>query len=615
MPKENEKQYIFTRRAVVFGGIQAAAFSALAGRLYYLQFIKADEYATLSENNRIKLVLIAPERGLIFDRYGTPLAANDQNYRLFIDYSTLSQDIFHATIERLHGLLPLPEKKLKALQKTRVSSASMPELVKEHLTWEEVSLIELNRLELTGVNIDVGQIRHYPLGEQAAHLVGYVGAVSESELSKDDQPLMRLPEFKIGKNGIEKMLESRLRGTAGIRQLEVNVHGVPVREVGKRDTIPGENIHLTVDSRLQQYTAEQVKGQSAGVVVMDVETGNVLALVSVPGFNPDSFSRGIASDYWAELNANKKVPLMNKAITGQYPPGSTFKMIVGLAGLDSGIINPSTTIHCPGHYYLGDHRFNCWKEGGHGHMNYHTAIQQSCDTYFYTVAERIGINTYAQMARRFGLGHSHHLGLISEKEGIIPDPEWKMRRYKQRWAGGDTINCAIGQGYVLTTPLQLAVMTARMASGRMVEPRLVVPEGREYPEFDPVEIKAGLLERNRSAMSSVCNEPGGTAYSKRIIEPRFMMGGKTGTSQVRKIFQRGVDQDTIPWEYRHHGLFVGFAPVDKPKYAAAVIVEHGGGGGSAAAPVARDVLLKIQELDEADGKTTTAASPEEKTQP
>jgi penicillin-binding protein 2 len=240
-------------------------------------------------------------------------------------------------------------------------------------------------------------------------------------------------------------------------------------------------------------------------------------------------------------------------------------------------------------------------------VNFNMAVQQSCDTYFYTVAERIGINSYAQMARRFGLGHVHDIGLVGEKPGIIPDPEWKMRRYKQRWAGGDTINCAIGQGYVLATPLQLAVMTSRMASGLAVKPRLYVPHGQEYPEFEPLDVKSELLQRNRDAMSSVCNEPGGTAYSKRIMEPRFAMGGKTGTSQVRKIFQRGVKQETIPWEYRHHAWFIGFAPVDKPKYAVAVIVEHGGGGASAAAPVARDVLLKIQQLDEQDGKSAPAS--------
>ena len=600
MPKENEKQRIFTRRAVVFGGIQAAVFTTLAGRLYYLQFIKANEYATLSENNRIKLQLIAPERGTLLDRYGVPMAINEKNYRVFIDYSTLSQTTFRATLQKLHALVPLSEKKMAALMKARVSSASMPEMLKEHLTWEEVSLIELHMLELAGVYIDAGQIRHYPFVDRAAHLIGYVGSVSEDEVT-DEEPLLRLPDFKIGKNGVEKMLEDRLRGTAGIRQLEVNVHGVPVREVGKKASVSGEAVRLTVDSRLQDYAASLVKDESAAIVVMDVNNGNILSLVSIPGFDPDSFSKGITTDYWKSLSTDKKGPLLNKAISAMWPPGSTFKLMVGLAGLNNGTITPATTVYCPGQFFLGDHKFNCWKEGGHGTVNFHDAVAQSCDTFFYTVGERLGIEAYAKIARRFGLGEVHGLGLTGEKAGVIPDPEWKLKTYKQRWSGGDTINCAIGQGYVLSTPLQLAVMTARIVGGGYaVQPRLFVPHGAENPVFEPLDIKPETLGIAREAMSAVCNSASGTAYGKRITDPRFLMGGKTGTSQVRKILQRGVKQDTIPWEYRHHALFIGFAPVDNPKYACCVTIEHGGGGAATAAPVARDVLLKIQQLDEQD---------------
>ena len=600
MPKETEKQRVFTRRAIIFGGLQLATFGALAGRLYYLQFIKAQEYATLSENNRIKLQLIAPERGVISDRLGIPMAINEKNYRLFIDFSTLSQTSFRETIEKLQTIVPLGEKKLKALQKTRVSSSSMPEMLKEHLTWEEVSLVELRMLELAGVFIDIGQIRHYPFADEAAHLIGYVGTVAEEDIT-DDQPLLRLPDFKIGKNGVEKMIEERLRGIAGIRQLEVNVHGVPVREVGKKPSVSGEAVRLTVDSRLQDYAAQLVKDESASVVVMEVDTGNILAMVSMPGFDPDVFSKVITTDYWRELSTNKKGPLLNKPISGQYPPGSTFKLMTGLAGLDSGAITTSTTVYCPGQYFLGDHKFNCWKEGGHGTVNFAKAIEQSCDTFFYTVGERVGIDAYADMARRFGLGEVHNIGILGEKPGVVPDPDWKMQHYKQRWSGGDTINCSIGQGYVLATPLQLTVMTARMVGGGYaVKPRLWVPPGAEKPTFEPIDIKSECLQHARDAMNDVCNTPGGTAYGKRIMEPRFAMGGKTGTSQVRKIITRGVKQDTIPWEYRHHALFIGFAPVDAPKYACCIAIEHGGGGAATAAPVARDVLLKIQQLDESD---------------
>jgi penicillin-binding protein 2 len=597
MPKETEKQRVFTRRAMILGGVQVAAFSALASRLFYLQFIRAEEYQTLSESNRVKLQLIAPERGLILDRMGIPMARNEKNYRLFLDMSSITQKQLVQSMEKLNSLLPFPEKKWKQLQKFKVSTASMPELLRDHLTWEEVSLIELNLLSLPGVFVDTGQVRFYPYGEKFSHLIGYMGAVAEDEMEGDNQSLFRLPDFKIGKNGIEKMLEEDLRGVAGIRQLEVNVHGVPVREISKKESTSGKNIRLTIDSTLQEFTADLLQGESASVVVMEVDTGNVLTLVSIPAYDPNSFSKGIGTEEWKKLNADKKAPLMNKSIAGQYPPGSTFKMLVGLAALEAGIIKPWSSVFCPGHFTLGNHTFNCWKEGGHGTVHFHEAVEQSCDTFFYTVANQMGIEKYAAMARRFGLGQRYDIGLMGEKSGLIPDPEWKMKSYKQRWTGGDTINCSIGQGYVLSTPLQLAVMTCRMAGGRKVMPRLWVQEGKEQPQFEAMDLTEELLQLNREAMAAVVNSQSGTAYGKRIAEPQFAFAGKTGTSQVRKILQRGMKQELLPWEHRHHALFIGFAPLDKPKYAVSVLVEHGGGGSSAAAPIAKEVLLKVQQAE------------------
>jgi penicillin-binding protein 2 len=316
----------------------------------------------------------------------------------------------------------------------------------------------------------------------------------------------------------------------------------------------------------------------------------------MPGFDPNIFSTGISSEYWKELSTDKKGPLLNKAISGQYPPGSTFKMLVGMAGLEAGVITESSAVYCPGHFNLGDHQFNCWKEGGHGTVNYHEAVAQSCDTFFYTVAQRLGIEKYADMARRFGLGQTHDLGMESEKAGIVPDPKWKQQRYKQRWTAGDTINCSIGQGYVLATPLQLCVMTARIASGLEVKPRLWAGE-EPFTEFARLDVADEWIEATQSAMNAVVNGPTGTAHSKRIEDPRYAMAGKTGTSQVRKILQRGMKQELLPWEARHHALFVGYAPVEAPRYAICVAIEHGGGGASAAAPVARDVLLKLQQFE------------------
>ena len=597
MSKETDKQRMFSRRALIFGSVQMVAFSALAGRLYYLQFMNAEKYATLSENNRIKLQLVAPARGNILDRNGEVMANSEINYRLFIDYSTLTAQSLKTTLENLQKLLVLPEKKIKQLEKVRVSTAAMPDMLKEHLTWDEVSLIELNMMDLAGAMIDIGQIRHYPLLNDAAHLIGYMGAVAKDDLSEDDPPLMRLPDFKIGKNGVEEMLEDRLRGTAGIRQLEVNVHGMPVREVGKTESVAGENVHLTIDNRLQTYASNLVRDESAAVVVMEIATGNVLCLASVPAFDPNVFSTGISTDYWKELSTDEKSPLLNKAITGQYPPGSTFKMMVGIAALEAGIITPATTVFCAGQFMLGDHKFNCWKEGGHGTVHYHEAIEQSCDTFFYTIAQKLGADKIIEMAHRFGFGKPHDIGLTGEKGGNIPTPAWKEKRFKQKWSGGDTINFSIGQGYTLATPLQLAVMTARIASGKQVAPRLFVPDGEENPNFTVMNVGEDTIKTTLNAMYSVCNDKHGTAYDKRILDIRFLMGGKTGTSQVRKILQRGQNQNKLPWEARHHALFVGLAPIDNPKYACSVIVEHGGGGAATAAPIARDVLLRIQQLD------------------
>lgn len=607
MPKDHEKQRLISRRAVLLGGAQAAALALLAGRLAYLQFFKSDEYASLSENNHIKLQPVAAERGYILDRFGLIIADNRKVYRLTIDPSGLTAKTYRSTLARLKTLLSIPDKKWEQLESARPSMASPPQIVKDQLNWEEVSRVELNALSLPGAFIEESQLRHYQFADKAAHLTGYLGAASDEEMKRDEeQALLRLPDFKIGKNGIEKMLEKRLRGTAGIRKLEVNVHGVVVREVGRTESVPGEHVKLTIDSRTQQVAVESIKEQSASVVALDVETGNVLVLASMPAYDPNTFSQGITHSEWNRLSKDKKIPLLNKAIGGLYPPGSTFKMMVGLAGLETGVIKPSFRVFCPGYFMLGDHRFGCWKPGGHGTVDYHQAVAQSCDTFFYTVAQRTGPEPFASVSRRCGLGHVHNMGIVGEKLGIIPDPKWKMDTYGQRWTGGDTINCSIGQGYVIVTPLQLAVMSARLASGRQVTPRLIVPPGEERPSFAPLDIDPDFLERTREAMIAVVNSDTGTARGSRIHDPRYSFAGKTGTSQVRKLIKLGLDQSSLPWEARHHGLFVGFAPVDKPKYAVAVVVEHGGGGASAAAPIARDVLLKLQQIETEEGDRTSS---------
>lgn len=573
-------------------------FSALIGRLYYLQFVKTGEYQTLAEDNRVKLQLIPPPRGSLLDKDGRKLAINQKNFRMLVEFNSL-EELEH-TLRGAASHIGINGKLIEsALKEARTRRFSPPVLIKEHLNWEEVAKLEFHTPELPGLVIDTGQMRHYPLGEKASHLIGHIGAVSQDEL--DGQPLLRLPDFKIGKAGVEKMLEQELRGKAGVKHVEVNVHGLPVRELSSAPSESGSDIRLTIDARLQEFAANRLQGQSGAAVVMDVHSGGLLALVSIPGFDPNRFSVGITTDYWKELNADKKNPLLNKAIAGQYPPGSVFKMLVGLAGLEAGIIAAGSGVFCPGHFFLGSHQFNCWKPEGHGYMTIRSAIAHSCDTFFYTIAQRLGIDPIARMARLLGLGEVTSLGLPGEKPGLIPDKAWKLKRYKQPWQGGDTINVGIGQGYVLATPLQLAVMTARLASGYAVAPRIILQK-TDYEAFERLKIKPEKLRLIQEGMTDVVNSPGGTAYGRRITNENYAMAGKTGTSQVRKILIRGQRQEDLPWEYRHHALFVGYAPLHEPRYATAVLVEHGGGGASAAAPVAHDILLQAQLLKAADEK-------------
>lgn len=582
-----------SRRMMLLAGVQLTAGFGLLSRLYYLQFVKSDEYQTLAEDNRIKIQLMSPPRGDIVDRNGVALAENEVNYRLFIERENRAQA--KQSFATLKSVLQFSQQHTKNMESALNDQMNRkPLMVREHLSWDNVVKVEYHLPDLPGVYIEEGAVRYYPYNDLCAHLVGYVGRVSESEMQKDN-PLFRVPEFKVGKNGVELLFDEKLRGTAGTKQIEVNVMGISVRELKHQPSIQGETLKLTIDADVQEFAANRMGKESGAVVVMDAHYGELLALVSVPAFDPNRFSVGITTDYWKELSAEEKNPLMNKAITGLYPPGSTFKMLMGLVGLKAGVVNPKTQFYCPGHYYLGNHRFNCWKPEGHGTMNLESAIAESCDTYFYEVAERLQIDDISAMGFDLGLGQKSNLGLLGEKAGLMPSAEWKKATHNDGWRTGDTINVGIGQGYVLTSPLQLAVMTSRMVNGGYkVEPSLLPHE--KLPDWPRMEVDPKYLESVVSGMNKVVNDPRGTAYWRRIMQEGMEMGGKTGTSQVRRITQRGQDQSTLPWRFRHHALFVGYAPVAAPRFVVSVLVEHGGGGGLAAAPVARDVLWKVQQL-------------------
>jgi len=609
MHRDSERHKLFSRRTAMLAGFKGALLSALVGRMYYLQVIEGERYRTLADENRINLRLLPPPRGRIVDRFGVPIADNQQNYRVVL-IPEQTPDV-EETLSRLGRIISIGKsEKQSILKEIKRKRSFVPVTLRENLHWEVVARIEVNTPDLPGVMIDVGQSRYYPMTEQSAHILGYVAAVSEEDLQGD--PMLELPGFRIGKSGIEKVYDLALRGSSGSSQVEVNAYGRVIRELSRQEGQPGTQLRLTIDSGLQDMVYKRLGDESASAIVMDVHNGDILSMVSAPSFDPNAFNKGLSSKEWNTLISNDKSPLINKTIGGHYAPGSTFKMIVALAALEKGVITSTSKVFCNGHTTLGNATFHCWKKEGHGAVNVTSAIAQSCDVYFYEIARRTGIDRIGEMARRLGLGARSGLDLPGEKPGLVPSRGWKQAVIGSPWQMGETMLAGIGQGYILTTPLQLAVMTARLVNGGVsVEPHMtrdvVTPEGafpREPKEPKDLGIVPSHLALVREAMDTVVNEPTGTAFRSRIRDDEFKMGGKTGTVQVRRITklerEHGVLKNSeLPWKERDHALFVGYAPVHAPRYAAAVVVEHGGGGSSVAAPIVHDVLLEAQKRNSA----------------
>ncbi len=620
--KRNVENINFTRRAFFVGAVQGAVLVVLGGRLAWLQVVQGQRYRTLADNNRINIKILAPSRGQIVDRYGVPLAVNNQNFRVVIVPE--QADNIERSLRSLQGLIDVDESSIKAvLKQIKKSPRHMPVEIKDGLNWEEVAKVEVNLPDLPGISTDEGELRGYPLGEATAHMIGYVGAVSKGDIVEGGDPLLGVPGFKIGKTGIEKTHDLVMRGKAGASQVEVNVMGREVRELRRDESIPGERVTLTIDGELQRFAQKRLsEQQSASAVVMNIHSGEVYALASYPAFDPNVFSRGISAGLWGELLANPGNPLTNKAIAGQYPPASTFKMITALAGLKAGKITPGRSVFCPGHYTLGKGRFHCWKKGGHGSVNVVDALVKSCDVFFYQIANEIGIDAIADMARIFGLGEKFVFDLAEERPGLVPDRAWKKKQFNESWHPGETIVNSIGQGYFLATPLQLAVMTSRLVNGGFaVKPRLTGFIGdkpvraQAWPKIEIPEAHLALIHQG---MERVVNSERGTAYGSRIkdpLPPEWAFGGKTGTAQVRRITMQqraaGVKNEDLQWRERHHALFVGYAPMTNPVYACAVVVEHGVGGAMTAAPIARDLLVEVQKRDPAgQGKKGPRLAPD-----
>jgi len=603
--KDNGRiQARMSRRALVVGGVQLGVAGALGLRMQSMQIEQADQFRLLAEENRVNIRLLPPARGLVFDINGRPIADNEQNYRVVIVREDAGN--VEETLTRLTEIVPIEEDDLsRALEELYRRSPFVPITIADRLAWEDVARIEVNRPALPGITAEVGLSRVYPWGADLAHVVGYVGPVSDYDLTQgylsgDTDPLLQIPKFQVGKTGVEAKQEQRLRGSAGTKRIEVNAVGRVMRELDREEGIKGGDLQLTIDARLQSYVQARLDGESAGAVVIDLENGDLRAVVSAPTFDPNLFVRGISVRDWTDLNENKYRPLAAKAIQGIYPPGSTFKMVTAMAAMEEGVIDAEETVYCPGHTDVFGIRFHCWKRGGHGNINLHESLKQSCDCYYYDISQRVGIDKMAEMARKLGLGVRHDLPLSAVAKGLAPDKEWKSTVRNEDWRIGDTVNASIGQGYVLASPLQLAVMSARIATGREVTPRLIKSiDGVEQPSGlgESLGINENTLRRIRASMTDVSNHQRGTAYRSRILPTEAKMAGKTGTSQVRRITAEeraaGVTRnEDLPWERRDHALFVNYAPLDNPRFAVAVVVEHGGGGSATAAPIARDITLQ-----------------------
>ena len=590
------RRMAFSRRALLLGAGMAGTGALLAGRMTWLAVFEGETYQLRAQANRIQDRLIPPRRGWIVDRQGKPIAMNRPDYRLELRPAEV-EDI-DTTLVAIRAVLDIDlAEDARIRDDLRTQPSFMPVVVRGNLSWREFSACNVRLATLPGVTPVQSFSRFYPEADYFAHLVGYVGAPTPEQYREQKNPLLIYPGFRIGKDGIERFADKQLRGTAGSSRVEMTARGELVRELGTNADTPGDTLRLTIDRDLQDYAARRLGDNSASVIVMDCITGDVLCMVSMPAYDPNIFSRRVPARLWNALQKDDHTPLLNKSAMGLYPPGSTFKMVTTLAALEAGV-DPGDTVGCSGAYRLGNNTWHCHARRGHGGVNMHRALPLSCDTYFYVMGRKVGIDAIATMARRLGLGQEYPLPLPGQAKGIVPDKAWKQRRYGKDWREGETLNGAIGQGYIVTNPLQLAVMTARLASGREVMPRLIA-DG-PAPQFPSLGIPDAHLALVRQGMVDVVNAGYGTARAARSPIGDVLFAGKTGTAQVRRISaaerKRGVIRnEALPWKQRDHALFVAFAPADAPRYACSVIIEHGIAGGRYAAPIARDVLSFLFE--------------------
>ena len=583
------------RYLVVFIGL---AFLFLFIRLWSLQVIKGGDLRRLSENNCIRLRENPADRGMLLDRKGRILARNRPSFEVYLVPEDVKAN--PEVLPQVGKMLNISAEEIRQRFNTQKRRAPFkPVKIKSDIDWNELALLETNRVHLPGLIVDVRPRRAYDYGNLASHLIGYLGEIDENELRQSREISYRMGAL-IGKYGVEYRWENDLRGVDGGRQIEVDALGREIRPLGVVEPFPGNNLFLTIDLDLQQTAEEAYQDKNGALVAMDPKTGRILAMVSKPSFEPDAFARNILPEEWKSLVENPAHPLQNKGIQGQYPAGSVFKIITAIAGLESGIITPNTTFPCAGAFPYGNRNFRCWKEGGHGAISLHRAIVESCDIYFYQVGLKVGPDLIAHYANEFGLGKVTGISLPHERPGTVPSSSWKKKRFGVPWYSGETLSFSVGQGYLNVTPLQLLMLISGVANGgKLYLPQVVEKVeniyGSKLKEYPPVELgRADISEKTlqivQDALRGAVNDPHGTGYTCALKDVK--VAGKTGTAQVIKLpenFKKG-DMNRVPLKFRDHAWFVAYAPFEDPKIAVAVLVEHGGFGASAAAPIAKKVI-------------------------
>ena len=587
---------LYNRRTFILFLLKLSLFSAVGWRLYNIQILDSSKYKTMSKKNQIDLEIIFPVRGKIFDRNKVLIAKNEKVYDVYlIPENTKS---INNTLNALSQFIDIDfAKRRKVIElSTQVKKFEKIKIF-ENISWSVLEKIETNKYNLEGIFIAEDYLRVYPYKDQLSHLLGYISKPNQQELTLPF--ISKMPNLDIGKEGLEKSFNPLLVGKAGQREIEVNSNGRIIREISKVDSIRGEEVYLSIDLRIQQYAINLLKSHRAGSInVINIKNGEILCMASTPTYDPNKIIQKPNKEYWESILANSLSPLTNRSIQGLYSPGSTFKMIVAIAALKHGIINIDTTHSCTGKIGFGNRLYHCWKTNGHGKMNVTDAIKQSCDVFFYEISKKLGIDKIAEVAKDFGLGQSYDISMPNQKTGIVPNKKWKKEKIGESWYAGETLISAIGQGFVLTNPFQLAVMTSIIASnGKIVEPTII----KDNPvSFKTNEKYSNEIKIIKKAMFQVVNENKGTAFKSRLEDIKF--AGKTGTSQVRRISLSERESDDFrekeqEWKNRDHALFVGYMPYDDPKYSISVVIEHGGSGASTAAPIAKQVFNYINELE------------------